>query len=79
MGFFSSDVDSKESASNIIKIDNNQALDVSSDEILIVLIIIASLLAILVLLRVIGMYKKHIKRENMKDRMILKSLEKLDS
>lgn len=50
MGFFSSDVDSKESASNIIKIDNNQALDVSSDEILIVLIIIASLLAILVLL-----------------------------
>lgn len=48
-------------------------------EMLAVLIIIASLLAILVVLRVFGLYKKHIKRENLKDRMIMKSLEKLDA
>lgn len=80
MGWFSKDIENKQSLDNknIIKIDNSQSLDITSDEIVILLIIITVLLGLMALCKIISMYSKHVKKQTARDAMMMKSMCNLD-
>lgn len=80
MGWFSSDTENSQNGDtkNLIKIDNSQSIDITSDEIIILLAVITFLLALIVLSKAISVYRKYVKKQTTRDAMLMKSISNLN-
>lgn len=80
MGWFSSDTENSQNGDtkNLIKIDNSQSIDITSDEMIILLVVITILLGLIVLFKAIVMYRKYGKKQTTRDAMLMKSINNID-
>lgn len=75
MGFFTDSNEQKDNnVENFIKLDANKEIDVNSNEITSVLIIIAVLLLILVVMKVLSAIRKFTKQQTQQEQLLMRTL-----